>query len=69
MPKQLIEETEELCGMCGGLGTRLNFEGSKPGKTEKRTETCPRCAGTKYVVTKRITRYGEVHQCSAADSG
>lgn len=49
--KRVIEETQEICSLCGGRGKEHDYDHSvhKP-------VTCRRCRGTGYVVTKRVTR-------------
>lgn len=50
MDKQVIEETQEICSLCGGRGQERSF-----GTTTIFTN-CRQCCGSGYVVTKRIVR-------------
>jgi DnaJ-class molecular chaperone len=49
--KTIIEETQEICTLCGGRGQELSS-----GQTSSTLQTCRHCQGVGYIVTKRVTR-------------
>lgn len=49
--KQVIEETQEICLMCGGRGTEYSHQNTSG------IATCRGCQGNRYIVTKRLVRY------------
>jgi len=54
--KKVIEETEELCSLCGGRGQEQTFGGC----TTAAFANCRQCHGRGFLVTKRVIRYEEV---------
>lgn len=54
MNKQVIEETQELCTLCGGRGQEASTLYTSG------VATCRQCQGNRYIVTKRVIRTGDV---------
>ena len=54
--KQIVEETQEVCTLCGGRGreTRDDLPATTGGVP---IETCRLCSGAGFVTTKRVVRY------------
>ncbi len=49
--KQVIEETQEICSLCGGRGTEYSHVDTSGSRQ------CRNCQGARYIVTKRVVRY------------
>lgn len=48
--KRIVEETEEICTLCGGRGQEQSYE------TTAGHVSCRYCQGRGYIVTRRVTR-------------
>jgi DnaJ-class molecular chaperone len=49
-PKRVLEETQEICSLCGGRGQESNYQSTAM------FTTCRQCHGSGFIVTKRIIR-------------
>lgn len=61
--RTVIEETEDICTFCGGLGHRPSLT------VTTGTLPCVQCSGRGYIVTKRITRIEQLPALNALGTG
>ena len=57
--QKVIEETQEICTLCGGRGQERNYLDGQTTSANSMT-TCRQCQGVGDLVTKRVVRYTEV---------